>query len=65
MDRTVAAIIGALTAEKDAQLRGLGDFPKHEPFDHGVQIGVYRGLLITLDLIATVLNDQLEEDNRR
>jgi len=65
MDKTVSMIIGALSAELHIQLQGLGDFPKSEPFEHGVQVGTYRGLQAALDRVAKVLDDEAEEDKRR
>lgn len=65
MDRTVHNIIAALKDELSVQLSGLGDFPKSEPFEHGVQVGTYRGIQKALERIETVLNDIAEEDSRR
>lgn len=65
MDRTVHQIIQALSADKQDVLQALGDFPKETPFEHGVQVGTYRGLQMALDRVSVVLNDAAEEDSRR
>ena len=36
-------------------------FPKAEPFDHGVQVGKYQGLQLALELIDNILRD----DNKK
>ena len=65
MDRTVQAIIGALQIRIREQLQSLGDFPKHEPFDHGVQVGTYQGLQAAINVIEQVLNDEANIEARR
>lgn len=58
MDRTVANILTALKDERQKLLESLGDFPKKDPFDHGVQTGTYQGLTLALGIIGAVLADQ-------
>jgi hypothetical protein len=65
MDRTVSAIIASLSVEIQRHLQGLGDYPQAEPFEHGVQVGTYRGLQLALDVVTKVLNDEAEADARR
>jgi hypothetical protein len=65
MDKTVHQIIQALSADLQDELRALGDFPKDQPFDHGLQVGTYRGLQKALACISAVLNDEAEEEVRR
>jgi hypothetical protein len=65
MDKTVSMIITALSADMHSQLQGLGDFPKSDKFEHGVQVGMYRGLQAALDRVAKVLDDEAEEEKRR
>lgn len=36
------------------------ELPKSEPFEHGIQIGVYRGLNAAIDLLDK-LNEEGEE----
>lgn len=65
MDKTIQAIIGALQIKIREQMQGLGDFPKAEPFEHGVSVGTYRGLDLAMRIIEQVLNDELEVEKRR
>lgn len=65
MDSVTAAIIGALKRERQTLLETMGDFPKRDPFDHGVQVGQYQGLGGALAIIDGVLDDQLKEEARR
>mgnify|MGYP003338444031 CR=1 FL=1 len=65
MDKTINQIIGALQSRIRDQLQSLGDFPKAEQFDHGVQVGTYQGLQAAMDAIEQVLSDELEAETRR
>ncbi len=65
MDRTVSAIIGAIQMRVRENLDGLGNFPKAEPFEHGVQVGTYRGLQEALSVIEKVLMDEEQAETRR
>ena len=62
MDRTVLDIITALRSEKQVFLEAVGDFPRADPFEHGVQVGKYAGLKLALDVIDSVLKDQEAQD---
>lgn len=65
MDQTVSKIIGAIQIKVREQLQSLGDFPKADPFEHGVQVGTYQGLDRAISVIEQVLTDVDEEDARR
>lgn len=65
MDKTISKIIGAVQLRVREQLQGLGDYPKTEPFEHGVQVGNYQGLQAALDVIEKVLSDEENEEARR
>jgi hypothetical protein len=65
MDKTVHQIIQALSADMQDELQALGDFPKPDPFEHGLQVGRYRGMQFALGRISAVLNAEAEEDSRR
>jgi hypothetical protein len=62
MDRTVLDIITTLRSEKQVFLEAVGDFPKSDPFEHGVQVGKYAGLRAALEIIDSVLKDQEAHD---
>lgn len=64
MDRTVASIISALKAEKQELLESLGDYPRADPFEHGLRVGMYQGLGIALEAVETVLNDGEVRDDQ-
>ncbi len=57
MDRTVLDIMTALKDEKQRILESLGNIPKKDPFEHGVQVGEYRGIMASLEVIQTILED--------
>ena len=64
-DSTVAKILTALKAQRQKQLEWLGDYPKPDAFEHGVQVGSYRGVGYALDTIEEILRDDREEEARR
>lgn len=61
MDSAVFKVLQKLKEQSTTQLKGLGDFPKADPFEHGVQVGTYRGL----EQAISILIDTTEEDARR
>lgn len=65
MDRSVHQIIQALSADMQDELQALGDYPKADPFEHGLQVGTYRGIKKALDCVSAVLNDIAEDEVRR
>ena len=65
MDKTVSKIIGAIQMRVREQLQGLGDYPKSEPFEHGIQVGTYNGLQAAIQAIEQVLSDEETEEARR
>jgi hypothetical protein len=38
------------------------EFPKADPFEHGVQVGIYSGLLDALSIIDAVLSKDEEAE---
>ena len=62
MDRTVHSIITALRGDQQRILESLGNLPKSDQFDHGVQVGTYQGLRRALEIVEGILDDQLAAD---
>jgi hypothetical protein len=62
MDKTILSVITALRSEKQRILDSLGDMPKADQFEHGVQVGTYRGLKSALEVIDGVLEDREAEN---
>lgn len=65
MDKTISAIIGTLKDAESEQLQSLGKLPKADPFEHGVEVGIYRGLQKALERLEYVLKDEAESEARR
>ena len=65
MDKTIQQIIGALKSVSSETLHSLGDFPKPDPFEHGIAVGMYRGLNQALEVVEQVLNDEYQDELRR
>lgn len=53
-----------LKEEQTVQAQGGMLYPKSEPFDHGVQVGIYQGMEKALELLRAILRDN-EEDERK
>jgi len=62
MDRTVHSIITALRGDQQRILESLGNLPKSDQFDHGVQVGTYQGLRRAIEIVEGILDDQLAAD---
>lgn len=58
MDQTLLSAIVALKDEITVSLTALGDFPKKDPYDHGMQVGTYYGLRRALEILEGTLNDE-------
>ena len=65
MDKTLQKFIGAVQIRIREQQQGLGDFPKTDQFEHGTQVGVYRGLQESLHVLERVIEDEANEEARR
>jgi len=64
-DPTIGRFIGEVKSELTTSAKDAMLFPKSEPFDHGVQVGRYQGLQLALDILETMLRDNLEAENNR
>jgi len=58
----VAKFIGSI---KDQQL-GVAEAsmmrPKSDPFEHGVQTGRYQGLQLALEILESLLRDEIQKE---
>ena len=63
-DRDIVRFIGEVKKAKEEQAHSAMAFPKAEPFDHGVQVGVYQGLGQALEIKDAILRD-IEEKERQ
>lgn len=56
-----AVLLEALVSQAESSML----FPKSDPFEHGVQVGVYRGILNAVAALDAIDKDAEEEDKRR
>lgn len=61
-DKLVGRFISELKLKQEQQAHTAMQFPKSDVFEHGVQVGVYRGLDFALDLLNDILSDNLKEE---
>jgi hypothetical protein len=61
-DRIIGDILRNIKGKLDEQAHGSMEFPKAEPFEHGVQVGIYSGLLDALSIIDAVLSKDEEAE---
>lgn len=63
-DKLIGLIIAGLKDEIDRQAHDSLQFPKAEPFEHGLQAGIYQGLKLSLSIVENVLaRDEEAERN--
>jgi phosphoglycerate-specific signal transduction histidine kinase len=65
MDKTIQRFLRELQSDIDGQLQALGDRPKENQFEHGTQVGVYRGLQQALSIMKVVLSTEEQEEAQR
>lgn len=65
MEKEVQRIIAKLKADAEVHLNALGDFPKADSFEHGIAVGVYRGLRRAIQHVEEVLSSEDEEEKRQ
>lgn len=53
-----------LKEEQTVQAQGGMLYPKSEPFEHGVQVGIYQGMEKALELLRAILRDDEDERNQ-
>ena len=64
MDATTHKVLIQLRQEMSSHAEASMQFPKDQPFDHGVQIGEWRGLQRALQIVDAVLKDTEETEAR-
>lgn len=57
MSNSIEQFIGEIKTRMVDHAQSTMEFPKSEPYDHGVQVGVYRGLQAALDVLDAILRD--------
>lgn len=64
MDPIVGRFIGEVKKTLAANAEDAMQFPRHEPFEHGVQVGTYQGLRLSLEILESILRDVTDEEKR-
>lgn len=65
MNKTDLRIITALRESRQSWADAAMTYPKAESFEHGVQVGVHRGLGMALEVIEAILHDEETKDSRQ
>lgn len=60
----IAQLIGLIKKEKEGMAEAAMLFPKPLPFEHGMQAGKYQGLERALEILESLLRDDLEKEIR-
>lgn len=63
-DKLVGRFVSELKLKQEELAHAAMQFPKSDAFEHGVQVGVYRGLDFALDLLNGILSDNLKEESQ-
>lgn len=61
MSAEFAKAMAKLNDERDEQAHGAMNYPKSDPFEHGVQVGLYRGLQKAQELLQQMLEEEKEQ----
>jgi hypothetical protein len=60
----VKAMVG-LREARQKYAEAAMDYPKADPFDHGIQVGNYRGLGVAIEFLDALIRDAQEEEARQ
>lgn len=64
MDNVTFSASVALKEEVARTLESLGEHPKRDQFEHGMQVGIYIGLKRAIEVLDQVLRDDtVRQDN--
>lgn len=61
MSAEFAKAMAKLNDERDEQAHAAMSYPKSDPFEHGVQVGLYRGLQKAQELLKQMLEEEKEQ----
>ena len=64
MDKTTYQILTKIREELLIRAEATVQFPREEPFHHGVQVGVWQGLKLAHEIIESVLQDDEEAERQ-
>ena len=60
----ITTFIGEVKRNLAEMAEGAMQFPKADPFEHGVQCGRHQGVQLALDILDNILRDNLEKEKR-
>lgn len=58
----IATFIGEAKKNLAEMAEGAMQFPKADPFEHGVQCGRHQGVQLALDILDNILRDNLDKE---
>lgn len=59
----ISRLISELKKSQEEIATGAMKHPTPDPFEHGVQVGKYQGILIALDTLDFLLRDEQEKES--
>lgn len=62
-DQTISVFIGEAKKALAGMAEGAMQFPKADPFEHGVQCGRHQGVQFALDILDNILRDKFEKES--
>lgn len=65
MDPIVGRFIGEVKKTLAENAEDSMMYPAGDPFLHGVQVGKYQGLRLSLDILESIMRDINEEERNR
>ena len=63
-ERIVSRYINEVKATLVETAVGAMEFAKSEPFEHGVQVGKYRGIQYALEILENIMRDNYDMESK-
>lgn len=65
MTNSELRLLTALRESRTKWAEAAMDYPKAETFEHGVQVGVYRGLGMAADALEAIIREEEQKEERQ
>jgi hypothetical protein len=63
-DKLIPQFIGEVKVALAEIAQDSMQFPKRDPFEHGTQCGRYQGLNLALEILESVVREDIEKEKR-
>lgn len=60
-DKLLMIFIDKANTRLAEMAKGAMEYPKSDPFEHGIQVGYFRGVQEALNILENIMNDDYEQ----